>query len=80
VSGTFSVANKGVRNLFRRSANWEADSGNQWTVPLGGGIGQIMRWGRQPVNLQVAAYYNVARPDNAPNWNIRLQLQFLFPK
>ena len=62
------------------TANWEADSGQQWTVPLGGGIGQIMRWGRQPVNLQAAAYYNVERPDFAARWQLRLQLQFLFPK
>jgi hypothetical protein len=63
------------------TANWEADqSKNRWTVPLGLGIGQIMRWGRQPVNLQAAAFYNVARPDYAANWNIRLQLVFLFPK
>ena len=62
------------------TANWEADSGNKWTVPLGGGIGQIMRWGKQPVNLQAGAYYNVVRPDFAPQWNLRLQMQFLFPK
>jgi hypothetical protein len=23
------------------TADWQADSGNRWTVPLGGGIGQI---------------------------------------
>lgn len=62
------------------TANWEANGGNRWTVPLGLGIGQIMHWGKQPVNLQAGAYYNVARPDYAPNWNIRLQLQFMFPK
>jgi hypothetical protein len=62
------------------TADWEADSGQRWTVPLGGGIGQIMRWGRQPVNLQAAAYYNVERPDFAARWQLRVQLQFLFPK
>lgn len=62
------------------TANWQASSGNKWTVPVGLGVGQIMRWGKQPVNLQAAAYYNAERPDFAPNWNIRLQLQFLFPK
>jgi hypothetical protein len=63
------------------TANWEASqSSDRWTVPLGLGIGQVMRWGRQPVNLQAAAYYNVDKPQYGANWNIRLQLQFLFPK
>lgn len=62
------------------TANWKAASGQRWTVPLGLGVGQIMKWGTQPVNLQAAAYYNVERPDGAANWNLRLQLQFLFPR
>ena len=62
------------------TADWEADSGQKWVVPLGMGIGQIMRFGKQPVNLQASAYYNVERPDNAAKWQLRLQMQFLFPK
>ena len=62
------------------TADWEADSGQKWVVPLGLGIGQIMRFGKQPVNLQASAYYNVERPDNAAQWQLRLQMQFLFPK
>lgn len=62
------------------TANWEADSGNKWTVPIGLGVGQIMRFGKQPVNLQAAYYYNVERPDFAARWQARLQIQLLFPK
>ncbi len=62
------------------TANWEADSGQRWTLPLGIGIGQVMRFGKQPVNLLVAGYYNVERPDYAAQWQLRLQLQLLFPK
>lgn len=62
------------------TADWEARSGDKWTVPLGLGIGQIMKFGTQPVNLQAAAYYNVERPTGASNWTLRLQMQFLFPK
>ena len=62
------------------TADWEADSGQRWVVPLGLGIGQIMRFGKQPVNLQASAYYNVEKPDNAASWQLRLQIQFLFPK
>ena len=62
------------------NANWEAESSNRWTVPFGGGIGKIFKIGKQPVNAQVAAYYNVEKPDFGPDWQLRLQLQLLFPK
>jgi len=62
------------------TVNWKADSGQQWTVPLGGGIGKIFHFGKLPVNMQASAYYNVVRPDYAPNWQIRAQVQFMFPK
>ena len=62
------------------TADWKADSDQRWVVPLGLGIGQIMRFGKQPVNLQAAAYYNVERPDNAARWQMRLFMQFMFPK
>ena len=62
------------------TANWEADSGNQWTVPFGGGVGKIFTIGKQPVNGQISAYYNAEKPEFGPDWQLRLQLQFLFPK
>jgi hypothetical protein len=62
------------------TANWEADSDERWTVPFGGGIGKIFKIGKQPLNGQVSAYYNVEKPTNGPDWQLRLQLQFLFPK
>ena len=62
------------------TANWEADSDNTWTVPFGGGVGKVFRIGKQPMNAQVQAFYNAMRPDNGPDWTLRLQLQFLFPK
>ena len=62
------------------TANWKADSGNQWTVPFGGGVGKIFRIGKQPMNAQAQAFYNAVKPDNGADWTLRLQLQFLFPK
>ena len=62
------------------TANWEADSENRWTVPFGGGIGRLFRIGKLPVNLQAQAFYNVEKPENGPDWTLRIQLQFLFPK
>jgi hypothetical protein len=62
------------------TVDWKADSGNQWTVPLGGGVGKIFHIGKLPVNTQLGAYYNVVTPDNGPDWQIRAQVQFMFPK
>jgi len=62
------------------TANWEADSDNTWTIPFGGGVGKIFRIGKQPINSSISAYYNVEKPDFGAEWQMRLQVQFLFPK
>ena len=62
------------------TANWKAGHGDRWTVPIGGGFGRVFKIGSQPVNMQLAAYYNVAKPTGAADWQIRAQVQFLFPK
>jgi hypothetical protein len=62
------------------TANWEADGSDVWTVPLGGGIGRVFKIGKQHVNVKLATYYNVAKPDHGSNLNIQFQWTFLFPK
>jgi hypothetical protein len=62
------------------TANWETGHGDRWTVPVGGGFGRVFKIGDQPVNAQLAAYYNVARPTGAADWQLRAQIQLLFPK
>jgi opacity protein-like surface antigen len=62
------------------TANWLATSGQQWTVPIGGGFGRIFRLGDQPVSADISAYYNVARPTGTADWQLRATLAFLFPE
>jgi hypothetical protein len=63
------------------TANWKADSDNRWTVPVGGGLGRIVKWGKQPINLQLSGFYNVERPEDlGARWQLRAQVQLLFPK
>jgi hypothetical protein len=62
------------------TANWEASGGDRWIVPLGGGVGKIFKLGKLPANAQLAAYANVVKPDFGPDWQLRFQFQFLFPK
>ena len=60
--------------------NWNASSGERWTVPLGMGVGKVHTIGNQPVNISAHAYYNVEHPTLGADWQFRLQVQFLFPK
>jgi hypothetical protein len=62
------------------TVNWTAAGGQQLTLPLGGGIGRIVHLGKLPVNVQLASYSNVVRPTNGASWQVRTQVQLLFPK
>jgi hypothetical protein len=61
------------------TADWTRDSGDQWTLPLGGGVGRVFSIGSQPVNMSVQAYDNVITPKGGPDWQLRAQIQLLFP-
>lgn len=60
--------------------DWEADSDNDWTVPVGGGFGKIFRVGKQAMNASFQYFYNVEKTELAGDWTTRIQLQFMFPK
>jgi len=62
------------------TANWEADSDDRWVVPVGGGFGKLFRIGAQPVNVNLQGYHYVEAPSQGPDWSMRFQIQFLFPK
>jgi hypothetical protein len=62
------------------TADWLAASGQQWTVPVGGGFGRVFKVGDQPINASLSAYYNVVRPDAAGDWQLRAQVALLFPR
>jgi hypothetical protein len=63
------------------TANWEANSGDQWVVPFGAGGGKLFfLGGKLPINIQTQLYYNVVKPDFGPEWQWRFQLQILLPK
>jgi opacity protein-like surface antigen len=62
------------------TANWLAASGQQWTVPIGGGIGRVFRLGAQPISAYVSAYYNAIRPTGTSDWQLRTSLSLLFPE
>lgn len=55
------------------TANWKA-ADQKWVIPLGGGIGKVFRYQSNPWALSLQGYYNVVKPDGAPNWSVRLAL------
>ena len=62
------------------TSNWNAADDFRWVVPLGGGVGRIMKLGAQPVNVGLQFYGNAIHPPGGSSWSMRLQLAFLFPK
>jgi hypothetical protein len=62
------------------TANWEADSDDTWTLPLGGGVGKVFKIGHQMVNCSMQTYYNVVTPDFGPEWTLRFQFTLVFPQ
>ena len=73
-NGWFLTSSPGI------TANWLAESGQKWTVPIGGGFGRLFKLGDQPVSALMQGFYNVVRPDGAPTWTLRAQLSLLFPE
>jgi hypothetical protein len=61
------------------TANWEATSGNRFTIPLGGGFGRVFKIGKQPINAQIQAFGYADKPAGGPDWTLRTQWTFLFP-
>ncbi len=62
------------------TADWEADNDDRWTVPFGGGVGRLVKFGKQPVDLKAQAFVNAVKPDGVADWALQLQVKFSFPK
>lgn len=62
------------------SINWNADTGNQVTFPIGLGITKTVRWGSTPWKLRFEPQYSIVRPDHyGVEWNFRIQVAPVIP-
>ena len=62
------------------SYNKRAAAGDRFNIPVGGGVGKIVKWGKQPINLSLKAFKNVVKPNgNSADMTVQAQVQFLFP-
>jgi hypothetical protein len=58
--------------------NWKSD---EWSVPLNFTVTQLMKIGKQPIQIGGGVRYWADSPKNGPEgWGFRLQTTFLFPK
>ena len=57
------------------SIDWEADTGNLVTFPIGLGVTKTVRWGGTPWKLRFEPQYSVIKPDDrGVEWNFRIQI------
>ena len=57
------------------SYDWNADSGNRWTVPLGLGLAKTTKIGSTTVKFQAQAFYYVEQPDSfGPDWGLKFSI------
>ena len=59
------------------SYNWEVE---EWTVPVNLMLSQLVKIGQRPLSLQLAYRNYLDTPTGGPDWGIRFQVTFLFPK
>ena len=60
--------------------NWEADSNNKLTLPLGLTFGRTMPLsGGAGLDLNVGAYHLTERPENAPQWQLKFGISYYWP-
>jgi hypothetical protein len=57
-------------------ANWEQDSENAFTVPIGIGISKTFQFGKVPVRFGLEYHHSIIRPDTAvgADWNVRFYM------
>ena len=62
-------------------ANWNAPSEDVWTVPVGLGLGKVVKLGRLPVKIQLALQYMPVHPRiSGQEWNVQVQITPVLPK
>ena len=55
--------------------DWEAESGQKLTFPVGLGITKTVKWGKTPWKLRFEPQYSIIKPDYyGARWNIRIQV------
>ncbi len=62
------------------TANWKEDNDNRWTVPIGGGVGKVLRTKRRHLDFRAQTYWLAEKPRFAPDWGLQFTVKWLFTK
>ncbi len=63
------------------TADWTKKSGEQWTIPIGGGVGKLMKFESfPPLDFKLQAFTTVVRPTGAPEWSAMFSVKLILPK
>ena len=69
---TFSVNSESA-------ANWEAEDGQKWTVPINMMVSKVVLLGRRPISIQAGPRFYLESPTGGPKWGFRAGLTLIFP-
>ena len=59
--------------------DWKAESGNRWSVPLGGGVTQAIPFSATTALLVgLGAYKYVSSPEFGPDWSLNITFALMF--
>ena len=62
-------------------ADWNAPSEDVWTVPIGLGLGKVVKLGRLPVKVALSLQYMPVHPRiSGQEWNVQIQITPVIPK
>jgi hypothetical protein len=62
------------------TADWNQEGDDRWMVPVGGGVGRIVKIGSIPNDFRVQAFGYVAKPESGPSWTLRFEWKVMFIK
>lgn len=70
---TFSVNSESL-------GNWEAASGEEWTIPVNIMLSKVVQLGTRPISVQAGPRFYVETPTGGPDWGFRAALTLIFPR
>jgi hypothetical protein len=61
------------------TANWQAPSGDEWSVPLNLSVAKLSKFGPAPASYLIGGGVYLASPDGGPEWKLRGAVTLLLP-